>query len=115
MESYGYDVTEVEEVTAEEVSVIEESQVELPDYVAVVEGSVYALAEGVVDIEDSMYIEVQELPDTLEESLEDSETQVLESVEIDDVNYGLGDIFENSETGKEYILLVKSEEVTEKE
>ena len=34
MESYGYDVPEVEEVTPEEASVIEESQVVLPDYVA---------------------------------------------------------------------------------
>ena len=115
MESYGYDVPEVEEVTPEEASVIEESQVVLPDYVAVVEGTVYALAEGVVTIEDDMYIEVQELPDTLEESLEDSETQVLESVEIDETSYGLGDVFENSETGKEYIQLVKFEEVTEEE
>ena len=56
MESYGYDVPEVEEVTPEEASVIEESQVVLPDYVAVVEGTVYALAEGVVTIEDDMYI-----------------------------------------------------------
>ena len=115
MESYGYDIPEVEEVTPEEASIIEDSQAVLPDYVAVVEGSVYALAEGVVEVEDNLFIEVQELPDTLEESLEDSETQVLESVEIDETSYGLGDVFENSETGKEYIELVKSEEVTEEE
>jgi hypothetical protein len=115
MEAYGYstEAPEVVEVTPEEVPVIEESQVELPDYVCVVEGTVYGLAEGITSVEDDMYIEVTELPDTLEESLEESETQVLESVDIEDTNFVLGDIFENKETGKEYIKLNPSEDTTE--
>tara|TARA_R100001377_G_C3163161_1_gene100391 strand:+ start:307 stop:687 length:381 start_codon:yes stop_codon:yes gene_type:complete len=109
MESYGYttETPEVIEVTPEEIPVIEESQVELPDYVCVVDGKVYGLVEGITEVEEDLYIEVQELPSTLEESLEDSETQVLESVEIEDVSYVLGDLYENQETGKDYIKLGK--------
>jgi len=107
MESYGYttETPEVIEVAPEEIAVIEESQVELPDYVCVVEGKVYGLVEGITEVEEDLFIEVQELPSTLEESLEDSETQVLESVEIEDVSYVLGDLYENQETGKDYIKL----------
>lgn len=107
MESYGYttETPEVTEVAPEEIAVIEESQVELPDYVCVVEGKVYGLVEGITEVEEDLFIEVQELPSTLEESLEDSETQVLESVEIEDVSYVLGDLYENQETGKDYIKL----------
>ena len=102
MESYGYEGEE---------SVVEESadKVELVEGAFVIErdGHVFALTEDVEEIEDTLFIEVIEIDEESGLTLDESSTTLMESVDFDEVTYGLGDIFEDEETGETFVQLSK--------
>jgi len=116
MESYGYDVSEkeeiVEDLTEEELSdVIEEdsSEDEGPLCVIEREGDFYALCEDVEAIDDFMYIPVLAIPEDDAQGLDESNAMLMESIEYEDETFDLGDVFEDENSGDYFVQLGKYE------
>ena len=122
MESYGYDVSEkeeiVEEITEEELDqVIEEdstdsetlSEEEGPLCVIEREGDFYALCEEIEAIDELLYIPVIAIPKDDAQNLDESNSMIMESVEYEDETFDLGEVFEDENSGNFYVQLGKYE------
>ena len=118
MESYGYDVSEkeevVEEITAEELDqVIEEdstvaealSDEEGPLCVIEREGDFYALCEDIETIDDYMYIPVLAIPEDDAQKLDESNSMIMESIDYEDETFDLGDVFEDENSGDFFVQI----------
>mgnify|MGYP003151763007 CR=1 FL=1 len=120
MESYGYDVSEkeeiVEEITEEELDqVIEEdstdsetlSEEEGPLCVIEREGDFYALCEDIETVDSEYYIPVIAIPSEEAQKLDESNSMLMESVEFEEETFNLGDIFEDENSSELFVALSK--------
>ncbi len=101
LEAYGYEVEEsiVEENTKEEGILTENA-------CTIVRGdSTYVLSESVEIINDTKFIEVFEVTPESCIALDEATTSILESVEIEDASFNLGELFEDEESGELFVQL----------
>ena len=107
MESYGY---EYEEVVEEDPEGVEEEVVAEHRYLYENDGFAFSLQEGVEEIDGQLYVPVVALDEEGITSLDENNCTLMESVEIDEVEYVLGNIFEDENTGDLFVELDVIEE-----
>lgn len=101
LEAYGYEVKDaVVEESAKEEAVITENAC------TIVRGdSTFILSESVEVINDAKYIEVFEVTPDSGISLDEATTTILESVELENKTFTLGELFEDQESGEFFVQL----------
>ena len=106
MESYGYESAEVVEEDLEDA----EEVVAEHRYLYEHDGFAFSLQEGVEEIDGQLYVPAVALDEEGITSLDENNCTLMEAVEIDEVGYALGNIFEDENTGDLFVELDVIEE-----